>query len=138
MLQATFTLSSERSNAWKWSYDKHYEPEFILLNIVWVGNILDGFFWITIIRVGIFQVGVILGGNFPGGSYPGWEFSRWELSWPGIFRVGVILAGNCPGWSYPGWEFSLVGVLRVGFSGGNHPGGNFPGGSFPSTYSANR
>ena len=138
VLQATFTLSSERSNAWKWSYDKHYEPEFTLLNIVWVGNILDGFFWITIIRVGIFQVGVILGGNFPGGSYPGWEFSRWELSWPGIFRVGVILAGNCPGWSYPGWEFSLVGVLRVGFSGGNHPGGNFPGGSFPSTYSANR
>ena len=133
VLQATFTLSSERSNAWKWSYDKHYEPEFTLLNIVWVGNILDGFFWITIIRVGIFQVGVILAG-----SYPGWEFSRWELSWLGIFRVGVILAGNCPGWSYPGWEFSLVGVLRVGFSGGNHPGGNFPGGSFPSTYSANR
>ena len=125
VLQATFILSSERNNAWKWSYDKHYGPEFTLLNIVWVGNVLDGFFWITIIRVGIFRVGVILGGNFPGGSYPGWEFSRWELSWPGIFRVGVILAGNCPGGSYPGWGFSLVGVLRVGIFQGESSGWEF-------------
>ena len=63
------------NNAWEWSYGKHVEQKFTGLNIFWVGTILDGIFWIAIIRVGIFQVGifqegVILGGNSPGGSYP--------------------------------------------------------------------
>ena len=52
------------NNARERSYGKHDEQEFSGLNIVWIGNILDGIFWIAIIRVGIFQVGVILGGNF--------------------------------------------------------------------------
>ena len=63
------------NNSWEWSYGKHDEQEFTGLNIAWAGTILDGIFWIAIIRVGIFQVGVILGGSFPGGSCPGWELS---------------------------------------------------------------
>ena len=66
------------NNAWEWSYGKHDEQEFTGLNIVSVGTILDGIFWIAIIRVGIFLVELILGGNFPGG----------------IVWVGVILVGN--------------------------------------------
>ena len=97
MLQVTFTLYSERNNAWEWSYGKHDEPKFTGLNIVWVGTILDRIFWITIIWVGTFKVGVILGGNFPGGSYPEWEFSGWELSWVRIFLGGGFPCGNCPG-----------------------------------------
>ena len=113
MLQATFTLSSERNNVWEWSYGKHDEPEFTSLNIVCVGNILDGLFWITIIRVGILWVGFILSGNFAGGSYPGWEFSgwelpRWELSGVGIFFGGGFPGGNCPG------GIILVEIIRVG------------------------
>ena len=77
------------------------------MNIVWVGTILDGIFWIAIIRVRISPVG--------------------------FARVGVILGGNCQGGSYPDWEFSLVGLSRWELSAGNHPSGNFPGGSFPST-----
>ena len=55
-----------------------------------MGAILDGIFWIAIIRVGIFwlgivQVGVTLGGNCAGGSYPGSEFSLLE-----VFRVGIV------------------------------------------------
>ena len=76
VLQATFSLSSDRNNAWEWSYGKHDEPEFTGLNILWVGTILDEISWIAIVRVGIF--------------------------WVGIFQVGVILGGNFPGWSYPG------------------------------------
>ena len=111
MLQATFTLSLDRNNAWEWSYGKHDKSEFTGLNIVLVGCILDVIFWIAIIRVGIFQVGVVLGGNFPGENFP-----DGSLTWVGIFlvgivRVGVILGGNfpggnCPGGSYPGWGFS--------------------------------
>ena len=78
------------NNAWEWSYGKHDEQEFTGLNIVWVGTILDGIFWIAIIRVGIFQVGVILGGNFLW-----WGFSRWELS------GGNHPCGNFPGGSFP-------------------------------------
>ena len=79
VLQATFTLSSDRNNAWEWSHGKHDEPEFTGLNIVRVGTTLDGIFWIAIIRVGIFwveifQVGVILGGDFPGGNCPGGSY----------------------------------------------------------------
>ena len=64
------------NNAWEWSNGKHDAQEFAQLNIVWVGAILDGIFWIAIIRVGIFrvgisQVGVTLGGNFPVGDFPG-------------------------------------------------------------------
>ena len=88
------------NKAWEWSYGKYDEQEFTGLNIVWVGTILDGIFWIAIIWVGIFQVGVILdgsfpGGNFPGGSYPGWGISGWEL-----FR------GNHPGGSFPSTKFT--------------------------------
>ena len=110
MLQATFPLSSDRNNAWEWSYGKHDEPEFTGLNILWVGTILDEISWIAIVRtgifwVGIFQVGVILGGNFPGGSYPGWEFSLVE-----IFRVGIV-RGQSSGWEcsqyriFVDWKF---------------------------------
>ena len=100
------------NKAWEWSYGKYDEQEFTGLNIVWVGTILDGIFWIAIIRVGIFQVGVILGGsfpggNFPGGSYPGWEFFRWELSWVGIFFGGGFPGGNCSG------RIIQVGIFRV-------------------------
>ena len=64
------------NNAWEWSHGKNDEQEFIGLNVVWVGTILDGIFWIAIIWmgifwVGIFQVGVILGGSFLGESFPG-------------------------------------------------------------------
>ena len=91
------------------------------MNIVWVGTILDGIFWIAIIRVGIFQVGIILDGNFPGGncpggSYPEWELSGWELSWVGIVGVAVILGAN----------FLWRGFSRWELSGENHPGGSFP------------
>ena len=72
-----------------------------------MGTILDGIFWIAIIRV--------------------------RISPAGIVRVGVILGENCQGGSYPEWEFSLVGFPGWELSAGNHPGGNFPGGSFPST-----
>ena len=89
MLQVTFTLYSERNNAWEWSYGKHDEPKFTGLNIVWVGTILDGILWITIIRVGIFQVKVILGENFLR-----WGFSGWELS-----------GGNHPGGNFQGGSF---------------------------------
>ena len=109
------------NNVWEWSYGKHDEQEFTGLNIALVGTILDGVFWIAIIRVGIFwvgifQVGVIVGGCFPGGSYPGQELSGWELSWVGTVRLGVILGANFPWWWFSGW----------GLSGGNHPGGSFP------------
>ena len=78
------------------------------LNIVWMGTILDGTFWIAKIQVGIF--------------------------WVGIFQVGVILGGNClsgshPGWELPGLELSWVEIC----SGGGFSGGNFLGGSFSST-----
>ena len=96
------------NNAWEWSYGKHEEQKFTDLNIVWVGTILDGMFWIAIIRVGIFQVGVILGGSFQGGSYPGWKFSRWELTWVGIFFGGGFSGGNCPG------GIIQAGIFRVG------------------------
>ena len=117
VLQATFTLSSDTigNNAWEWSYGKHDEQEFTGLNIVWVETILDGIFWIAIIRVGffqvgVFQVGVILGGNFPGGdcpggSYPGWKLSGWELSWVRISLVGVFQVVIVRGESSR-WEFS--------------------------------
>ena len=59
---------------------KHYEWGFIRLNITWVGTVLDGIFWIRIIRVGIILVGNFPGRNFSDRSYPGWEFSVWELS----------------------------------------------------------
>ena len=106
------------NNAWEWSYGKHDEQEFTGLNIVWVGTILDGIFWIAIIWVGIFQVGiflveVILGGSFPGGNFPG-----------GIVRVGVILVGNFLWW----------GVFRVGTFRRSSSGWEFPGGRFPSTH----
>ena len=83
------------------------------LNIVWMGTILDGTFWIAKIQVGIFwvgifQVGVILGGNCLSGSHPGWEFFGWEL---------------------PGLELSWVEIC----SGGGFSGGNFLGESFSST-----
>ena len=98
------------NNAWEWSYGKHDEQEFTGLNIVWVGTILDGIFWIAIIRVGIFQVGIFQVGIFRvgtvwvrvilGGSYP-----RWEFSLLGIFRVGIV-RGESSGWEFSGWEFS--------------------------------
>ena len=103
------------NNAWEWSYGKHDEQEFTGLNIVWVGTILDGIFWIAIIRVGILQVEiflveVILGGSFPDGNFPG-----------GIVRVGGILVGSflwwgvfrvetfrrsLSGYGFSRWEFS--------------------------------
>ena len=108
---------------------KYDEWEFARLNIVWLGTVLNGIFWIRIIWVEIFWVGIILGGNFPGGnclggSYPSREFSKWELSWVGIFRVGVILGGNLLWWEFSGLELS----------GGNHLGGNFLSGSFYVTH----
>ena len=87
------------NNAWEWSYGKHDKQEFTGLIIVWVGTVLDGIFWIAIMRVGIFQVGVILGGSFPGGSYPGWKFSLVGVFWEGIVR------GNHPGGNFPGGGF---------------------------------
>ena len=70
-----------------------------------MGTILDGIFWIAIIRVRISPVGVILGGNCQGGSYPEWEFSLvgfsgWELS-----------AGNHPGGNFPGGSFPSTLIL---------------------------
>ena len=113
VLQVTFTLYSERYNAWEWSYGKHDEPKFTGLNIVWVGTILDRIFWITIIRVGTFQVRVILGGNFPGGSYPEWGFSGWELSGWELSWVGIFLGGGFPCGNYSG-GIIRVGIFRVG------------------------
>ena len=133
MLQAAFIPCPQiGNNAWEWFYGKHDEQEFTGLNIVWVETILDGLFWIAIIRVGIFQVGifyelswvgvfqvwifqvgVILSGNFPGGnypcgSYPGWELSRWDLSW-----VGIFFGGGFPGGNFLG-GIIRVGIFRVG------------------------
>ena len=58
------------NNTWGCSDGKPEKQKFTGLNIVLVGTILDGIFWIAIIRVGIFQVR-FPGWNFPGGSYPG-------------------------------------------------------------------
>ena len=98
---------------------KHDEWEFIRLNIVWVGTVLDRIFWIRLIWVEIFQMGISLGENFLGGNclsggYPGWELFGWELSWVRIVQVGVIVGGNFLGGSYPRWEFSLMGDFRLG------------------------
>ena len=122
--KATFTSSS----VGKWHVGMILMANMMGGNLaVWIlfeyCTILNGIFWIGVIRVGlfwvgIFRVGIILGENFPGENCPGWE-----LSWVGIFRVGVILGRNFPGWEFSGWELS----------GGNHPGSNFPGGNFPST-----
>ena len=84
------------NNPWEWSYGKHDEQEFTGLNIVWVGTILDGIFWITIIWVGIFQMGVTWVGIFRV------RLSGWELSWVGIVRVKVILGGIFFGGSFSG------------------------------------
>ena len=92
MLQATFNLSSDRNNAWEWSYGKHDEPECTGLNIVWVGTILDGIFWIAIIRVEILWVGIF----------------QVELTWVGIFWVGVILGRNFPGGNLPGGSYPVL------------------------------
>ena len=96
------------NNAWEWSYGKHDEQEFTELNIVWVGTISEGIFWIAIIR---------------------WEFSGWEFSRGGVILGENVLGGNCPsgsyhGWKLSGWELSWV---RIFF------GGDFPGGNFSST-----
>ena len=89
---------------------KDYDQKFTGLNIAWVGTILDGIFWIAIIRVrifwvGIFQVGVILGGNFPGENFPGGSYPGWEFSLVWVFRVGVV-QGESSWWEFSGWEFS--------------------------------
>ena len=74
---------------------KHDDSEFTRLNIVWVGNISDGIFWIGIMWVGIFwmeifEVGVVLVRVILGGNFPSLGFSGWELS-----------GGNHPGGSFP-------------------------------------
>ena len=56
---------------------KHDEWGFTGLNIVWVGTILDGIFWIRIIRVVIVRVGVVLAGNLSGGNCPGETYPEW-------------------------------------------------------------